>query len=125
MFRAQNMLKNKNDSLESFPLGEETGMGLLIEKLSKDFSLVKESLPAVNDLADIRKHLISKVTELMSKDYERFLNSMYRIDVSESKVSEILRLKDRTTIPELFADLIIERQLLRIKTQMLYKSGKL
>lgn len=97
----------------------------LVEKLHKDFSLEKDSLPAVNDIVDIRKHLISKVTELMSKDYERFLGSMYRIDVSESKVSAILRSKDRTTIPERFADLIIERQLLRIKTQMLYKSGKL
>ncbi len=97
----------------------------LVEKLHKDFSLAKDSLPALNNIADIRKHLISKVTELMSKDYERFLGSMYRIDVSETKVSEILRSKDRTTIPERFADLIIERQLLRIKTQMLYKSGKL
>ena len=97
----------------------------LVEKLYKDFSLAKESLPAVNDLAGIREHLINKVTELMSKDYERFLNSMYMIDVSESKVSEILRSKDRTTIPERFADLIIERQLLRIKTQMLYRNGKL
>ncbi len=97
----------------------------LIEKLQKDFSLAKDSLPAVNDIADIRKHLINRVTELMSKDYERFLGSMYRIDVSESKVSEILRSKDRTTIPERFADLIIERQLLRVKTQMLYRSGKL
>lgn len=97
----------------------------LVEKLHKDFSLSKESLPIVNDLADIREHLINKVIELTSKDYERFLNSMYRIDVSESKVSEILRSKDRTTIPERFADLIIERQLLRIKTQMLYRNGKL
>ena len=97
----------------------------LVEKLYKDFSLEKESLPAVNDLASIREHLINKVTELMSKDHERFLGSMYRIDVSESKVSAILRSKDRTTIPERFADLIIERQLLRIKTQMLYRSGKL
>lgn len=117
---------DKKNNTEPFPFGEGTGMGqLLVEKLHKDFSLAKESLPAVTDLADIRKHLINKVTELMSKDYERFLGSMYRIDVSESKVSEILRSKDRTMIPERFADLIIERQLLRIKTQMLYKSGKL
>ena len=97
----------------------------LVEKLHKDFSLEKESLPAVNDLAGIREHLINKVTELMSRDYDRFLNNMYRIDVSESKVSEILHSKNRITIPERFADLIIERQLLRIKTQMLYRDGKL
>ena len=97
----------------------------LVEKLHKDFSLEKESLPAVTDIENIRKHLINKVIELMSRDYNRFLNSMYRIDVSESKVSEILRSKNRITIPERFADLIIERQMLRIKTQKLYRDGKL
>lgn len=125
-------IKEKN-SMEHFPFGEArlpdgqgTGMGqLLVEKLSKDFSLAKESLPAVNDLSLIREHLIKKVAELMSKSYDRFLNNLYQIDVSETKVSEILHSKDRTTIPERFADLIIERQLLRIKTQMLYRSGKL
>jgi len=122
-------MKSYNEKIvfkNPFPFGEGFGMGQsLVEKLHKDFSLEKESVPAVNDLAGIREHLINKVIELMSKDYERFLSSMYRIDVSESKVSKILRSKDRTTIPERFADLIIERQLLRIKTQRLYRSGKL
>lgn len=96
----------------------------LVEKLNKDFSLAKDSLPAVNDIALIRDHLIKRVTELISKDYDRFLNNLYRIDVNETKVSQILHAKDRTTIPEKLADLIIERQLLRVKTQMLYREGK-
>ncbi len=97
----------------------------LVEKLCKDFSLAKDSLPAVNDLLLIREHLTRKVTELMSRDYERFITNLYRIDVNESKVREILHSKDRTTIPEKLADLIIERQMLRIKTQTLYREGKL
>ena len=96
----------------------------LVEKLHKDFSLEKDSLPAVNDLALIREHLINKVTELISRDYDRFINNLYRIDVNEKKVSEILHTKDRTTIPERLADLIIERQIMRVKTQMLYREGK-
>jgi hypothetical protein len=50
---------------------------------------------------------------------------LYRIDVDETKVHEIMMTKDKTLIPEKIADLIIERQLARIKTQMLYKQGKL
>lgn len=96
----------------------------LVEKLNKDFSLTKDSLPAVNDLSLIREHLINKVTELISRDYDRFLTNLYRMDVNETKVSQILHAKDRTTIPEKLADLIIERQLLRVKTQMLYREGK-
>jgi hypothetical protein len=108
-----------------FPFGEGQGMGLLVEKLHKDFSLEKESLPAVDNLDLIRNHLIVKVKELMSRDYDRFLNSMYRIDVNEKKVREILHCKDRTSIPEQLADLIIERQLMRVRTQLMYKEGKL
>ncbi len=117
-------IKEKN-SLEPFPLGEGTGMGqLLVEKLHKDFSLAENSLPAVNDLSVIREHLINRVTELISRDYDRFISNLYRIDVNEKKVSEILHAKDRTTIPEKLADLIIERQIMRVKTQMLYREGK-
>jgi len=97
----------------------------LIDKLSKDFSIEKETLPIQSDLTLIRNHLIKRVTELIAGDYERFLNNLYRIDVSEKKVSEVLNSKDRTLIPEKLADLIIDRQLLRIKTQLLYKEGKL
>ena len=97
----------------------------LVERLHKDFSLEKESLPAIDNLDLIRKHLIAKVKELMSRDYDRFITSLYRIDVSEKKVREILNSKDRTAIPEQLADLIIDRQMMRVKTQLLYKQGKL
>ena len=97
----------------------------LLEKLSKDFALEKESLPEQVNMSLIRDHLIKRVTELMARDYDRFINSLYRIDVNESKVHEILYTKDKTRIPEKLADLIIERQLIRVKTQLLYRQGKL
>jgi len=97
----------------------------LLEKLSKDFALEKESLPAQVDMTLIRDHLIKKVAELMARDHDRFINTLYRIDVNESKVHDILYSKDITLIPEKLADLIIERQLIRVKTQLLYKQGKL
>ena len=97
----------------------------LIAKLSKDFSLEGSFLPVSADLALIKEFLVKRINELMSRDYERFLNRLYRIDVSESKVQEILHSKDKTTVTEKLADLIIERQMLRLKTQVLYKQGKL
>ena len=97
----------------------------LAERLQKDFSLEKNSLPALDNLQVIRQHLIIKVTELMGRNFKLFLNSLYRIDIDEMKVSEVINTKDKTLIPEKFADLIIERQLQRVKTQMLYRQGKL
>jgi len=97
----------------------------LAEKLDQDFSLAKDSLPAVDNLPVIREHLIIKVVDLMRKDYNRFINNLYRIDIDEAKVLSALNSRDQTMVPEKLADLIIERQLQRVKTQMLYREGKL
>lgn len=97
----------------------------LLQKLSQDFSLEGNSLPAQADMNLIREHLIERIKELMSRNYERFLNSLYMIDLSEAKVQEALHSKDKLSIPSKLADLIIERQLQRIKTQILYREGKL
>lgn len=96
----------------------------LIEKLNKDFFLEKNNLPVKNDYDELKKFFTEKVKELMSSNYERFLNTLYRIDVDEIKLTQILHSKDKTTIPEKLADLIIERQLLRVKTQLLYQQSK-
>ena len=97
----------------------------LLDKLDKDFSLEKDSLPVVDNLQIIREHLVNKVMELMTRDYNRFINNLYRIDIDENKVLEVLNLRDKTMVPEKLTDLIIERQLQRVKTQLLYKDGKL
>lgn len=99
----------------------------LIEKLYNDFSIDKTNLPTTKDYSEelkiIKEFLSKRIVELMTKNQERFFNTLYRIDVSEKKVASIMN--NSKNIPDDLADLIIERQLLRIKTQILYKEGKL
>jgi hypothetical protein len=97
----------------------------LITNLEKDFDFEKQLMPSQNDLTIIRQHLINRVRQLIARDYLRFLNSLYQIDVNEKKVREIIHSKNKTTIPERLADLIIERQLQRVKTQMLYSKSRM
>lgn len=101
----------------------------VLEKVSRDFSTMRTQIEVVEDyskdLEALKEHLSNKIGEMMEKDFDRFLNNMYRIDVSESKVRNILNNSPLGTIPEQLAELIIERQLQRIKTQRLYKEGKL
>lgn len=97
----------------------------LIDKLEKDYSLERNTLPAVNDLSAIREHLKKRILQLLAGDYQKFVNSLYMLDVNEKKVSEIMSAKNKIEIPDKLTDLIIERQLQRIKTQLLYKSGNL
>lgn len=99
----------------------------LIEKLYKDFSIDKNNLPVKKDYAEelkiIREFLAKRIAVLMDKNQERFFNTLYRIDVDENKVTQVLN--NSSNIPDDLADLIIERQLQRLKTQLLYKQGKL
>ena len=101
----------------------------VLEKVSRDFSTTRTQIEVVEDYAKdietLKAHLSKKVAEMMDKDFDRFLNNMYRIDVSEARVIEVLNNSPFGTIPEQLAELIIERQLQRIKTQRLYKEGKL
>ncbi|MDZ7767382.1 MAG: hypothetical protein U5K00_23695 [Melioribacteraceae bacterium] len=99
----------------------------LIEKLYNDFSIDKANLPVKKDYAEelkiIKEFLSKRIAELMAKNQERFFNTLYRIDINENKVAQVLNTSKN--IPDDLADLIIERQLQRLKTQMLYKQGKL
>jgi hypothetical protein len=104
-------------------------ISVLVEKLSKDFEITGSTLPVVDDyeknLIEIRKHLIERIIVQMEKNFERFLNTLYRMDIDEEKLNSIIAKGDVADLPEIIADMIIERQLQRVKTQLLYKQGKL
>lgn len=101
----------------------------LISKLDNDFQISGKNLPAGNDfensLNEIKKYLIEKIIAQMEKNFERFLNTLYRIDLDENKLNDILANQAVSEIPGLIADMIIERQVQRVRTQLLYKQGKL
>ncbi len=101
----------------------------VLSKSAKDFSTNKIEISSeetgIESYDLLKEYLAQKVAELMDNDFERFLNSLYRIDINERKIKEVLIDKNILSIPEKIADLIIERQIERIKYQRMYKEGKL
>ena len=101
----------------------------LQKSLSKDF--VKNdysSLIPNNDferLEEFRKYLTEKMKEMLDKNYNLLINTLYRIDISEKKLSELFSSKNKELIPEKLADLIIERQVEKINFRKLYRERKL
>ncbi len=79
--------------------------------VSKDF--VKNdysSLIPNNDfekLEEFRKYLTEKMKDMLDKNYNLLINTLYRIDISEKKL----------------ADLIIERQIEKINFRKRYRDG--
>jgi len=101
----------------------------LQKSVSKDF--VKSdysSLIPNNDferMEEFRKYLIKKMKDMLDKNYNLLINTLYRIDISEKKLSELFSSKNKELIPEKLADLIIERQIEKINFRKFYRERKL
>ena len=97
--------------------------------VSKDF--VKNdysSLVPNNDferLEEFRKYLTEKMKDMLDKNYNLLINTLYRIDISEKKLAELFSSKNKGSIPEKLADLIIERQIEKINFRKRYREGNL
>jgi hypothetical protein len=96
--------------------------------ISKDFQLdeAKSLIPA-SDLAtleEFKEYLKEKLADLLENKYDVLINILYRIDVNESKLSELFSGKSRGNIPEKLAELIIERQLQKLRFRQQYKNDK-
>ncbi|MFA7289768.1 MAG: hypothetical protein WC055_12905 [Melioribacteraceae bacterium] len=104
---------------------EEKLLFPLTERIMRDLQTTEFNLPIHANLDMVKEQLINKIQEMLARNYDRFMNNLYRMDISEGKVIEVMNSKDKRLVPSLLADLIIERQMQRIKTRLLYKEGKL
>lgn len=97
--------------------------------VSKDF--VKSnysSLIPSNDferLEEFRKYLSEKMADMLDKNYNLLINTLYRIDINEKKLAELFSSKNKDSIPQKLADLIIERQIQKINFRKRYREGNL
>ncbi len=87
-----------------------------------DSILTKEEF---NDLNEFRAYLTAKLNHLLDKNYDLLIKTLYRIDVSEKKLTELFSAENKDNIPAALADLIIERQLQKVHFRNLYKAGAL
>lgn len=97
--------------------------------VSKDF--VKNdysSLIPNNDferLEEFRVYLTEKMKDLLDNNFNLLINTLYRIDISEKKLSGLFASKNKESIPERLAELIIERQIQKINFRKRYREGEL
>ena len=80
------------------------------------------ALPEGDDFEAMRKKLIEEVQYLIDYDLNKLWNVLYRIDVFEKKVREVIATTPHTEHAVHIADLIIERQQEKIISREKYKS---
>lgn len=91
--------------------------------IRKDFQLDTTELqlsPTDLTAETLKRKLQPIIAYLLEKDYQRLLNTLYRIDVDESKFKEIITTAAVDKMPGLITDLVIERELKKAEFRLKY-----
>jgi hypothetical protein len=90
---------------------------------------VQQQLAGILQLEPTRKYSLQELKEMLAKhinhllqtNFEQLVNLLYRIDVSEKNLKELLAKNPKQDAGDIIAVLIIERQLQKIKTREQFK----
>ena len=84
-----------------------------VNELAKELGLIVTD----NNFSDNRQLLVEKVNALIEKDFQSLVSILYRMDVSEKKLTTMLNEQPDKNAAETIVDLMIERQLQKIKSR--------
>ena len=74
------------------------------------------------DYEALKKRIVPVIREMLDRDFSGLLNILYRIDVSENKLKQILSFGKPEHIAIDITDLILQREMQKVKTRQQYKS---
>lgn len=70
----------------------------------------------------LKEQLIIYINDLINHDFEKLIYYLYRIDVHEQKIKQLLQQHEGENAAEILAQLIIDRQLQKIKFKKEFQS---
>jgi len=84
---------------------------LIKETLEKETGILFQDTPSLEDL---QIALAAHINDLIVNNFEKLIYLLYRIDISEKRVKQLLEQSRNTMAGETIAKAIIERQLQKI-----------
>jgi len=86
----------------------------LIQVLNNELTI---EIPEKISFEELRKSLSEHINSLIQTNFQKLIVLLYRVDVSETKLKALLQENADTEAGMIIADLIIERQLQKIKSR--------
>jgi hypothetical protein len=80
-------------------------------------SSLEIALPEQLSLEELREKLTAYINHLINHDFEKLVFYLYRVDINEKKMKQLLDQQNGEHAAELIADLVIERQIQKIKSR--------
>ena len=93
---------------------------LMNKLMSHDFPEVLEKYSA----EDLENNLAVYINELILHDFNKLVSLLYRIDINESKLKNLLQTNPDTDAGIMIAKMIIDRQLQKIELRKSFKSER-
>lgn len=88
---------------------------------SNDIITLVSGAVTVRELEDLRQKLAAHLDELISGDFLGLVRLLYRLDISEKKLRSVLEETGGKNASATIADMIIERQLQKIRSRAEHK----
>jgi organic radical activating enzyme len=98
------------------------------ELINKDLDTQDEGMVIPGghpELNYLHEKLQLVIEHLLQNNFEKLCNAMYRLDVSERKFHEVLTGSDVSEVCSRLADLVIEREMQKVKTREMYRRKEL
>ena len=77
----------------------------------------------VNDHANTKQILIEKINDLINNDFQKLVSILYRMDVSEIKLKQLLNENAGTNAAIIIVELMIERQAEKIRSRQQFNKS--
>jgi len=90
------------------------------DKHTEQLPDLNRQLTAVQE-AEMQEQLIQYINHLLVYDFNKLVQILYRVDVSEQKLKELLKANAQTDAATIIAALLIQRQIEKIKTEEAFK----
>lgn len=68
--------------------------------------------------------VINRINELIEQDFQKLVSILYRVDVSEKKLKQLLKENATTDAAVIITELLLERQLEKIRSRQEYKGNE-
>jgi len=81
-------------------------------------------LPEYISFEVLKERLSSHINFLIQSDFQKLVSILYRVDVSESKLKHLLQENPGYDAANIITDLIIERQLQKIKSRQEHRNNE-
>lgn len=72
----------------------------------------------------LKEQLSSHINLLIRSDFQKLVSILYRVDVSESKLKQLLKENPDADAANIITELIIERQLQKIRSRQEHRPGE-